>query len=96
MAGDVRADQGFDDIEQLGRGPELAQAGPEVAQVSDPDGSSRALGFERGETRAEPVIEVEVPDPTRRVEAPSELVHDRGDIVNHRLHFLPRQQVLDD
>ena len=63
-----------------------------VTQIAAP-GHSR---LERGEPRAEPVLEAKVADPPRRVEAPGELVHDRDDVVDHRLHVLARQEVLDD
>lgn len=64
--------------------------------MGHPDGGSRALRLERGEPRAEPVVEVEVADAPRRVETPGELVHDRDDVVDRPLHVLPREEILDD
>ena len=96
MSGNVRPDQGLDDVEQLRRRPELPEAGPEVPPVGHPDGGSRTLRLERGEPGIESMVEVEVLDTSCRVEAPGALVHDCADVVDRGLQVLPRQEVLDD
>ncbi len=96
MTGDVGADELFDHVEQLGRGPEARQLRPEPAVDVNQHRRALVLFLERGQAMEEIEASVLVLDLAGGVEAFGQVVDDAVDLTHHRLEIVGRQKILGD